>query len=80
MNNEQLPESNVESIKTKPRKIQYDGHEFPDPGPQFTNEQIKTHLTTVYPELANARIVVKDNKDGAQEVLFEKVAGTKGCE
>jgi len=76
MNDEQLASTNTAPLMT--RKIQYDGREFSDPGPQFTNEEIKAHLTTVYPELANARIVVKDNKDGTQEVIFEKVAGTKG--
>ncbi len=74
-----MSDTPVSETKTnKIRKIKYDGREFPDPGAEFSNEDILSNLKSVFPELANARISVTDQSDGTHEVLFEKVAGTKG--
>lgn len=64
----------------KTRVFKYGDQSWEDPGPQFSNEDVRQQLTTVFPELARADIVTTDLEDGRQQVEFIKRAGTKGNE
>jgi PRTRC genetic system protein C len=55
----------------------YDGREFPDPGPQFTPDEVREQMAQFFPDLINAD-VTSEVKDGVQRVGFKKRIGTKG--
>ena len=59
------------------RKFVYDNREYPDPDPNLTVEQVKTAMTSFFPELASA--TVQERQQGQDTVYeFEKRVGTKG--
>lgn len=60
------------------RIFRYGDHTWEDPGEEFSNEDVRRHLTTYFPELANAEIRERTLEDGTVEVTFVKRAGTKG--
>jgi PRTRC genetic system protein C len=60
------------------RVFKYNGEAYEDPGPEYTPEEIRSHLATIYPEVAQAEIQEKTLEDGTVEVTFVKRAGTKG--
>jgi PRTRC genetic system protein C len=61
------------------RIFKYQDETYEDPGEEFSNEDVKRHLTTYFPELAQATIEEKKLDDGTVEVTFVKRAGTKGA-
>lgn len=63
----------------KMRVFKYGDQSWEDPGQEFSNEDVRQQLTTVFPELARADIVTTDLPDGRVQVEFVKRAGTKGC-
>lgn len=64
---------------TKTRVFYYDGKKVADdPGPEFSNDEVKKHLAQYFPELAQATWDEKEQDDGTVEVTFAKRAGTKG--
>jgi PRTRC genetic system protein C len=63
---------------TTNRIFKYQEHTYEDPGPEYTNEDVRRHLQTYFPELAQADIQEKTLDDGTVEVTFVKRAGTKG--
>lgn len=55
----------------------YDGREFPDPDSNMTVDEVRVHLTSFFPELANSE--TKEAKRGEDTLYqFEKRVGTKG--
>jgi len=66
-----------------PRKfrLQFPAKEFllDDPNPKLTLEEIKSHFTAIYPELASGEVVgpVIEN-DAAVYTISGKTVGTKG--
>lgn len=62
----------------KMRVFKYGDQSWEDPGQEFSNEDVRQQLTTVFPELARADIVTTDLEDGRVQVEFIKRAGTKG--
>jgi PRTRC genetic system protein C len=60
------------------RIFRYGDHTVPDPGPEFTSEQVRAHLVTYFPELAKATIEEKPLPDGTIEIHFRKQVTTKG--
>jgi PRTRC genetic system protein C len=65
--------------KKPPRRIfKYGDQQWEDPGQEYTDEEVRKHLQTHFPELAKCRIVRNTLDDGTIEVSFEKVAGRKG--
>lgn len=62
------------------RIFKYQEQTWEDPGENFSNEDVKKHLTQFFPELAQASIETKKLDDGQEEVRFVKRAGTKGSE
>jgi PRTRC genetic system protein C len=68
------------SEEPKVRVFRYEDQTYEDPGPEFTNEDVRASLVAVFPELAKATIETTDLPDGRVEVRFVKRAGTKGGE
>jgi len=60
------------------RIFKYGDQTYDDPGEEYTVEDVKRHLTTYFPELAQATIEEKTQDDGTVEVTFVKQAGKKG--
>jgi len=60
------------------RIFKYSGQTYQDPGPEYTIEEIKQHLASIYPEVAAAEVQQKTMDDGTLEITFVKRAGTKG--
>ena len=61
------------------RVFRYGDEVWEDPGEEFSNEDVRRHLTTYFPELAQATVQEKTLEDGTTEVTLVKRAGTKGC-
>ena len=61
-----------------PRIFKYNGQQYQDPGEQYTVDDIKQHLSSVYPEIAQATVEEKTLESGDKEITFVKKAGTKG--
>ena len=62
------------------RIFRYGQHEIPDPGPQFTSEQVRQQLTGYFPELAQCQTEERPLDDGRIEITFRKQVTTKGAE
>jgi PRTRC genetic system protein C len=60
------------------RVFKYHDQTWEGPGEEYTNEDVRRHLQTYFPELAQADIQEKTLDDGTVEVTFVKRAGTKG--
>jgi PRTRC genetic system protein C len=65
------------------RTFKYQDQTWEDPGEEYTNEDVKRHLTTFFPELAQADIEEKklagaEGDADTVQVTFVKRAGTKG--
>jgi PRTRC genetic system protein C len=58
----------------------YGDHTFADPGPAYTPDQIRSHLTAYFPELGQATIKETKRPDGKLEVSFHKQITTKGSD
>jgi PRTRC genetic system protein C len=56
----------------------YGDHRFDDPGAAYTVDQIRTHLTAYFPELAHATTEEKTLPDGTVEITFRKQVAHKG--
>lgn len=63
---------------TQVRTFKYADHTIPDPGSQYTIEQVRQSLVAYFPELANATHSKKKLSDGRLEVKFQKQTTTKG--
>ena len=60
------------------RIFKYGDQAFPDPGPEYTVEQVLHHLRTYFPELGHAKIEEKSLDDGTLEITFSKQVTRKG--
>ena len=60
------------------RVFKYNDQTYQDPGPEYTVDEVKKHLASIYPEVSQAEVQTKDIEDGTQEITFVKRAGTKG--
>ena len=64
----------------KPRIFKYLDFTFPEPGAEFTAEQVRQHLAGIYPEIAYASTEEKELPDGTVEITFRKQIARKGNE
>jgi PRTRC genetic system protein C len=65
--------------KTPTRRVfKYGQRTFPDPGPEYSTEQVLNHLRAFLPELGHARIDEKTLADGTLEITFSKQVTRKG--
>lgn len=72
-----MPEHHESQSAAVQRLFIYDGREFPDPGAQFTPDEVREQLAQFFPDLINAD-VASEVQDGVQRVSFKKRIGTKG--
>lgn len=66
----------IESHST--RIFKYADKSFPDPGAEYSVEQVLQHLRTFFPELGHARTEEKTLADGTREITFSKQVTRKG--
>jgi PRTRC genetic system protein C len=71
--------SNQENSYTR-RIFRYGDKEFPDPGSEYTPEQVLNHLKGFFPELGHARTEEKTLEDGTLEITFSKQVTRKGSQ
>lgn len=60
------------------RIFKYGDKTFPDPGAEYTAEQVLQHLRTYLPELGHAKTEEKMLDDGTLEITFSKQVTRKG--
>ena len=60
------------------RVFKYGQQTFPDPGAEYSTEQVLNHLRAFFPELGHARADEKMLADGTQEITFSKQVTWKG--
>jgi PRTRC genetic system protein C len=60
------------------RVFKYGQQTFPDPGAEYSTEQVLNHLRTFFPELGHARVDEKTLADGTLEITFSKQVTRKG--
>ena len=60
------------------RVFRYGDKVFPDPGNEYTPEQILAHLRGFFPELGHAKTEEKTLADGTLEITFSKQVTRKG--
>lgn len=74
-------ETTIQETQTEPtpktRIFIYNGNEFKDPGEQFSIDDVKTHLTQMYPEIARCKVDTTETETEIR-IEFVKQAGTKG--
>lgn len=64
---------------TPPRRVfRYGDKEFPDPGGEYSPEQVLNHLKSYFPELGHAKTEEKVLDDGTLEITFSKQVTRKG--
>ena len=68
----------IETAQLK-RVFKYAAMTLPDPGPQFSAEEVRNLYTNTYPELASAAIDGPEAQDDALVYTFRKAVGTKGA-
>ncbi|HRQ42148.1 MAG TPA: PRTRC system protein C [Chloroflexota bacterium] len=61
------------------RVFKYGDKTFPDPGAEYTAEQVLQHLRTYLPELGHAKTEEKMLDDGTLEITFSKQVTRKGA-
>lgn len=57
----------------------YGDNRYDDPGPDFTIDDVRKHLSQFFPELGQATFSEKKIDDDTVEVTFAKKVGTKGA-
>ena len=60
------------------RVFKYGDHVIPDPGAQYSIDQVRQSLITYFPELAKATHSTKTLNNGQLEVTYQKQTTTKG--
>ena len=61
------------------RTFRYGDKTFPDPGAQYSPEQVLNHLKGFFPELGHAKTEEKTLADGTLEITFSKQVTHKGA-
>lgn len=61
------------------RVFKYGNKIFPDPGAEYTAEQVLQHLRQFLPELGHAKTEEKLLDDGTLEITFSKQVTRKGA-
>lgn len=64
---------------TLARAFRYNSVSLPDPGPQYTLEQVRELFSATYPEIVNAAIEGPEEKNGELVYTFRRAVGTKGA-
>jgi len=67
-----------QALSVEQRIFRYGDKTFPDPGSQYTVEQILSHLKGYFPELGHAKTEERRLEDGTREITFSKQVTRKG--
>jgi PRTRC genetic system protein C len=62
------------------RLFRYGDHTFDDPGPQYSPDAVRRHLSAYFPELGQATAHETTRPDGVVEITFRKQVTTKGSD
>lgn len=62
------------------RTFRYNSVDLPDPGAQFTPEQVRDLFSNTYPEIVSAAIEGPEEKGGKLQYTFRRAVGTKGAD
>jgi PRTRC genetic system protein C len=62
------------------RLFRYGDHTFDDPGPQYSPDAVRRHLSAYFPELGQATAHETTRPDGVLEITFRKQVTTKGSD
>jgi PRTRC genetic system protein C len=62
------------------RTFRYNSVDLPDPGAQYTVEQVRDFYSATYPEITSAAVEGPEEKDGKLVYTFRRAVGTKGNE
>lgn len=65
-------------IKNLTREFRYNGVALPDPGAQYTLEQVRDFYAAMYPEITSAAIEGPENIGAKTIYTFRRAVGTKG--
>lgn len=65
-------------VETLTRTFTYAGINLPDPGAQFSPDQVKAMYAPVYPELNNAQVHGPETRNGKLLYTFKRNVETKG--
>lgn len=65
-------------IQQLERSFRYNSVDLPDPGAQYTTEQVRDFYAATYPEIVSAAVEGPEEKDGKLVWSFRKAVGTKG--
>lgn len=65
-------------VQTLAREFRYNGVALPDPGPQFSLEQVRDFYAAMYPEITSAAIEGPESVGAKTVYTFRRAVGTKG--
>ena len=60
------------------RSFTFNNIPLPDPGPEFTVDEVKSLYSAQYPDISTALITGPEIKDDVAEYTFVRNVGTKG--
>ncbi len=66
--------------QTLERSFRYNSIDLPDPGPQYTIEQVRDLYSATYPEIVSAGVDGPEEREGKLVYTFRRAVGTKGAE
>lgn len=66
------------TVTTLIRTFNYSGVELPDPGTQFSADQVRSFYAPVYPELNNAQVHGPEPRGRKLVYTFKRNVETKG--
>lgn len=66
-------------VQNSIREFKYNGVALPDPGAQFSLEQVREFYSALYPEIVNAAIEGPTNVGNKIMFEFRRAVGTKGA-
>ena len=61
-----------------PREFEIDGRRYPDPNPDWTEEEVMAHYAQQHPKLANGKVQPPTEEGGKKVFAFAVKAGEKG--
>lgn len=60
------------------RTFRYNSVDLPDPGAQYSTEEVRDLYAATYPEITSAAIEGPEEADGKLQYTFRRAVGTKG--
>lgn len=69
------------ALETTPlaRKFRYNSVDLPDPGAQYSPDEVRGFYAATFPEIVNATVEGPEKQDDALVYTFRRAVGTKGA-